>query len=79
MGNIYQKIQGKIPKYGEYVFLFLLILISVFSTTLYNFSKEKIVEEYKELFENIYFKQTVNTVFSSTQPRFLVIKYLSAS
>ncbi len=79
MNNIYQKIQAKIPKYGEYVFLLLLILISVFSTTLYNLSKEKIVNEYQELFENIYFKQTVNTIFSSTQPRFLSIKYLVKS
>ena len=79
MSSIYQKILGKIPKYGEYIFLFLLILISVFSTTLYNISKEKIVKEYEDLFENSYFKQTINTVFSSTQPRFLFIKYLVKS
>ena len=58
-------------KYGELVFLFLLILISILSTTLYNNSKEKIVNEYESLVENIYFKKTVNKLFLSTQPRFL--------
>ena len=57
----------------------MLILISIFSTTLYNNSKEKIVSEYQDLFENIYFKRSVKKLFSSTQPRFLGIRHVVKS
>ena len=63
MKTAYQKIKLNLNKYGEFVFLFLLILISMLSTTLYNNSKEKIVIEYQSLFENVYFKQTVKKLF----------------
>ena len=79
MKTTYQKIQLNVIKHGEFVFLFLLILISIFSTTLYNNSKQKIVNEYENLFENIYFKQTVKKLFSSTQPRFLGVKHIVKS
>ena len=79
MKTSYRKIELSIAKYGEYVFLFLLILISIFSTTLYNNSKEKIVNEYQNLFENIYFKHSVKKLFSSTQPRFLGVTHIVKS
>ena len=79
MKTIYRKIELSVEKYGEYIFLFLLILISIFSTTLYNNSKKKIVNEYQDLFENIYFKRSVKKLFSSAQPRFLGIRHIVKS
>ena len=55
MKYIFQKIQLNFKKNGQLIFLFLLILISVFSTTIYNNSKQKIINEYQALFENIFF------------------------
>ena len=79
MKTTYRKIELSVTKYGEYIFLFLLILISIFSTTLYNNSKKKIVNEYQNLFENIYFKRSVKKLFSSAQPRFLGIRHIVKS
>ena len=79
MKTIYRKIELSVGKYGEFIFLFLLILISIFSTTLYNNSKKKIVNEYQDLFENIYFKRSVKKLFSSAQPRFLGIRHIVKS
>ncbi len=79
MKTIYRKIELSVEKYGEFIFLFLLILISIFSTTLYNNSKKKIVNEYQDLFENIYFKRSVKKLFSSAQPRFLGIRHIVKS
>ena len=76
MKHIFQIIQLNFKKNGQLIFLFLLILISVFSTTIYNNSKQKIINEYQALFENIYFKQTVKKIFLSTQPRFLAVNHM---
>ena len=76
MKYIFQNIQLNFKKNGQLIFLFLLILISVFSTTIYNNSKQKIINEYQTLFENIYFKQTVKKIFLSTQPRFLAVNHM---
>ena len=76
MKYIFQKIQLNFKKNGQLIFLFLLILISVFSTTIYNNSKQKIINEYQALFENIYFKQTVKKIFLSTQPRFFAVNHM---
>ena len=76
MKYIFQKIQLNFKKNGQLIFLFLLILISVFSTTIYNNSKQKIINEYQTLFENIYFKQTIKKIFLSTQPRFLAVNHM---
>ncbi len=76
MKYIFQNIQLNFKKNGQLIFLFLLILISVFSTTIYNNSKQKIINEYQTLFENIYFKQTIKKIFLSTQPRFLAVNHM---
>ena len=79
MKTTYRKIELSVAKYGEYIFLFLLILISIFSTTLYNNSKKKNINEYQGLFDNIYFKRSVKKLFSSAQPRFLGIRHIVKS
>ncbi len=79
MKSIYLQLQLNIKKHGLYIFLGLLVFTSIISTTLYNNSKKKIIKEYENLIENIYFKQTVNNLFASTKPRFLGVEHVVKS
>ena len=49
-----EKIKSKIRKNTEIFALSLLIIITVISTTFYNQSKEKIVNNYKNTINNVY-------------------------
>jgi len=76
MKSFYYQVQLNLRKYGFYIFLGLLIFTSVLSTTLYNSSKKKIIKEYENLIDNIYFKETVNRLFTSTMPKFLGVEHI---
>ena len=69
------KIKNKIKKNPEALALSLLILISIISTTYYNFNKEKILFNYKNLINNIYLKKTVHHVFNNLEPKFKKIEH----
>ena len=69
------KIKNKIKKSPEAVALSILILISIISTTYYNFNKEKILLNYKNLFHNIYLKKTANHIFDNLEPKFKKIEH----
>tara|TARA_B100001121_G_scaffold235245_1_gene208771 strand:+ start:246 stop:1538 length:1293 start_codon:yes stop_codon:yes gene_type:complete len=67
---MFSKIKNKIKRYNEIIALGLLILITIISTSYYNFTKQKINSHYKDLINNIYFKKTANYFFDNFEPKF---------
>ena len=65
----------KVKIKNEFFLLFLVLLITVLSTGYHNNSKKKIADNYKEIVENIYFKKTLNHIFSKFEPRFKKISH----
>ena len=73
------KIIKIIKKNIEIIFLFLLLLITILSTTIYN--KEKIIidENYKNLINNIYFQKSIKQIFDNLVPRYKNINHKISS
>jgi murein DD-endopeptidase MepM/ murein hydrolase activator NlpD len=69
------KIKLKIKKNTEIFALALLIAITVISTTYYNYSKNKILKNYKNTIHNVYFKKTINNIFENLEPKFKTIEH----
>ncbi len=69
------KIKKKIKNNTEILALGLLLLTTVLSTTYYNFNKQKIYNNYKNIINNIYFKKTVNHIFANLEPKFKTITH----
>ena len=67
--------KNKIKKNAEIFALFLLILITVISTSYYNYSKKKILKNYKVIINNIYLQKTFEHVFNSLEPRFKIVNH----
>ena len=65
----------KVKVRSEFFLLFLVLLITILSTGYHNYSKKKIANNYKEIVENIYFKKTLNHIFSKFEPRFKKISH----
>ena len=64
------KIIKIIKKNIEITFLFLLLLITISSTSIYNEKKVSINENYKNLINNIYFQKSINQIFDNLVPRY---------
>ena len=69
------KIKKKLRNNTEILALGLLLLTTVLSTTYYNFNKQKIYNNYKNIINNIYFKKTVNHIFTNLEPKFKTITH----
>ena len=65
-----QGIQKLLKKNTEILALFFLILISVISTTYFNHSKEKVINNYIISLNNIYFKKTIKHFLDNLEPRY---------
>ena len=65
-----KKIKIIINKNTEIFALSILILITVISTNYYNYNKNEILKEYKNLINNVYLKKTVENLFSNLEPKF---------
>ena len=72
---MYKKLKIKIQKNSEIFALFLLIIITIISTTYYNFEKKKIYSNYKNAINNIYLKKSFNHLFNSLEPKFKKVEY----
>jgi len=72
---MFQRLKIKLKIKNEFFLLFLVLLITVVSTGYHNYSKKKIANNYKEIVENIYFKKTINHIFSKFEPRFKKISH----
>ena len=73
------KIIKLIKKNIEITFLFLLLVITIASTTLYNNNKISVNKNYKDLINNIYFKKSVNQIFDNLTPRYKSIDHKISS
>ena len=65
-----QNLQKLFKKNTEILALFILILISVISTTYFNYNKEKVINNYINSINNIYFKKTVSHFLNNLEPRY---------
>jgi len=70
-----KKIKIKIKKNLEIFSLILVLLITVTFTSYYNYNKKKIINNYTDLLENIYFQKYINHLFSNLEPRFKKIEH----
>jgi len=73
------KIIKIIKKNIEITFLFLLLLITISSTTIYNEKKILVDENYKNLINNIYFQKSVKQIFDNLVPRYKNINHKISS
>jgi len=73
------KIIKIIIKKIEITFLFLLLLITISITTIYNNNKILINENYKDLINNIYFQKSINQIFDNLVPRYKNINHKVSS
>ena len=68
-------LKTKIKKNSEIFALFILIFLTVISTTYYNHSKKKIYNNFKTIINNVYLKKTLNHVFNNLEPKFKKISH----
>ena len=69
------KIKRKLKSNTEIIALGLLLLTTILSTTYYNFNKQKIYNNYKNIINNVYFKKTISHVFENLEPKFKTITH----
>ena len=72
MIEIFQK---KLGKNKEIITLIILIFITSISTTYYNYSKKKVINNYINSINNVYLKKTLNNFISNLEPRFKKIEH----
>ena len=70
------KFKSKLKKNTEIVALSALVLITIISTTYYNFNKNKIYNNYKDTVHNIYLKKTIDNFFNNLEPKFKKINHI---
>ena len=75
----WNKIIKIIKKNIEITFLFLLLLILISSTNIYNKKKVSINENYKNLIDNIYFQKSIKLIFDNLAPRYKNIDHKISS
>ena len=73
------KIIKLIKKNIEITLLFLLLAITITSTTIYNNKKILINENYKDVINNIYFQKSVKQIFDNLIPRYKSIEHKISS
>ena len=69
------KITKRIKKNAEFAFVFILLTITIASTTFYNNKKILINKNYKDVINNIYFKKSLNFIFDNLTPRYKSIDH----
>jgi len=56
-----------------------LLIITIFSTTIYNNIKLETNENYKEVINNIYFQKSLNQIFNNLKPRYKSVDHKISS
>ncbi len=69
------KIQKLISKNIEFFLLFILIIIAGTSTQIYNFNKEKTIQNFISLSNNIYFQKSLEHIFNNLKPKYRNISH----
>jgi murein DD-endopeptidase MepM/ murein hydrolase activator NlpD len=70
---MFNKFKLKIQK--EIIALIALIFISTIFTLYHNYTKKEINNSYKQIIENVYFKNTINHFFDKFEPRFKKVSH----
>jgi murein DD-endopeptidase MepM/ murein hydrolase activator NlpD len=68
-----------VKKNTEIFFLFLLLIFTIFSTTIYNNKKIETNKNYKEVINNIYFQKSLKQIFDSLKPKYKSIDHKISS
>ena len=68
-----------VKKNTEIFLLFLLLIFTIFITTIYNNKKLKTNENYKEVINNIYFQKSLNQIFNNLKPRYKSVDHKISS
>ncbi|MBD1144458.1 peptidoglycan DD-metalloendopeptidase family protein [Pelagibacterales bacterium SAG-MED37] len=71
-----KKIKIKIKKNLEIFSLILVLIITASFTSYYNYNKLKIINSYEDLLDNVYFKKSINHLFSNLEPKFKKIEHI---
>jgi len=64
------KIKKILKKNTEITALALLLIITISSTTYYNYNKKLVISNYEEIINNIFLKKTINHIFNNLEPKF---------
>ena len=70
-----KKLKHKIKQNFEFFLLISLIIITVLSTSYYNYTKNKINSTYNNLTDNIYFKKTLSHIVDGLEPKYNKVKH----
>ena len=70
------KLKKKLANNTEIIALGLLLITTILSTTYYNFNKQKIYNNYKNIINNVYFKKTINHFFENLEPKFKTVVHI---
>ena len=69
------KFKAKLKNANEIIALGLLVFITIIFTSYYNFTKNNIFNNYKNIINNIYFKKTSSYFLNNLEPRFKKINH----
>ena len=72
---MFKNFKFKFKNRNEIFALSLLIIITISFTSYYNFTKNKINNNYKDIINNIYFKKTANHFLNNLEPKFKKIRH----
>ena len=72
---MFNKLKRKLKNNTEIVALGLLVLITIISTSYYNYVKNKIYNNYKTTINNVYLKKTINHFFDNLEPKFKKVNH----
>ena len=72
---MYKKILIKIKNKFEIIALIVLILLTAFSTSYFNYKKNNNKQNYNNFIDNIYLKKTLNHIIDNLEPKYQKIKH----
>jgi len=70
-----KKVPKLFKKNIEILFLFLLMIITILITTIYNENKRQINKNYKDTISHFYFQKTIDHIFNNLTPRYKNINH----
>ena len=73
------KLRIKFKNNTEIVALGLLVIITIISTSYYNYIKKKVYTNYKSTINNVYLKKTINHIFDNLEPKFKKVNHKISS
>ncbi len=69
------KLKFNFKNKNEIIALGILIIVTIVSTTYFNYTKNNIIKNYENVIDNVYFKKTVNHLFDGLEPKFKKITH----